>query len=629
MLRLVTFLFWLFIPSSLWAMEDTVIVLKTVPVNAFRTEEKTAGLRSEQIDSVSKVLRHFSNLSLLLAEQNLYLKSYGPSQLSALSLRGGSSYHTGLLWNGLNIIDPMTGNADMSLIRPFLFDRINIQYGGSSSVTGSGNLAGSLLLSNKHHFGKHLNIAAGGSYNTMENAVQNFSISAGTDKTSTIVKAFHENALNRYKFIQSGEQLVQQSAHSRQRGVTIDHARLIGSSAKLEALMWYQYADRMIAPGLHQRQNDANQKDEISRLALSYKRSGRTSVNIRSALTSDRIVYSDDMINTSNSKASSAIAEIDVKHQITNNHMIGVMGNQTFTFAETPDYNGKQRINRNWFNAYYNFISNDEKWNGSVSVRKEFTSIGDDPLTFTTGINHNGKYHSFRASVSKVHRNPTLNDLFWQPGGNKDLKAERGYSTEAGYRIDPGKYFFRDDSKQLTFDISVFGRRINEWIQWIPDGSFWSPHNIDQVFSRGIESVSTFAMARNKFSLSANVRTAYIISQREETRTANDPSLNKQLIYVPVYSSTGMLHLQYGKVGFRVTHLYNGYRYTATDHSSFLEPFQVINIDLTAALPLGKHTCSWSFSIQNLFNNDYSLVANRPQPRRYFETGIIIYLNNL
>ncbi len=45
------------------------------------------------------------------------------------------------------------------------------------------------------------------------------------------------------------------------------------------------------------------------------------------------------------------------------------------------------------------------------------------------------KYYFIRASFSKNSKIPTLNDMYWSPGGNPDLKNETGYSSEITWEM--------------------------------------------------------------------------------------------------------------------------------------------------------------------------------------------------
>lgn len=44
-----------------------------------------------------------------------------------------------------------------------------------------------------------------------------------------------------------------------------------------------------------------------------------------------------------------------------------------------------------------------------------------------------------KASVSRNYRFPTLNDLYFLPGGNPNLRNEHGFSYDAGVSFEVGK----------------------------------------------------------------------------------------------------------------------------------------------------------------------------------------------
>jgi hypothetical protein len=75
----------------------------------------------------------------------------------------------------------------------------------------------------------------------------------------------------------------------------------------------------------------------------------------------------------------------------------------------------------------------------------------------------------------------TLNELYYFPGGNTSLKPEQGWSQDAGYSLS-----FKSGPISLFHDVSVFNRNIHDWILWV-GGAIWTPHNISEVHSRGVE----------------------------------------------------------------------------------------------------------------------------------------------
>ena len=80
------------------------------------------------------------------------------------------------------------------------------------------------------------------------------------------------------------------------------------------------------------------------------------------------------------------------------------------------------------------------------------------PFTFSLGNNYKiFKWLTARASVSKVYRIPTMNDLYWTPGGNPNLLPESGYAQEGGLLIQ-----FQQRSTSFNSNLTLFNRNINK-----------------------------------------------------------------------------------------------------------------------------------------------------------------------
>lgn len=626
MCRFCLYLFLTFSPSAFYAqgLTDSIVTLKTVPVISFRSEEYLAGLKTESPDSLTRVFHQFSSMSSVLAENNFYIKNYGPGQLSVLSFRGGNAYHTGILWNGISIVDPMTGTGDLSLIKSCLFENISIRYGGSSSISGSGNLSGSILLSSKPTFNNGVDANIGVNYNSIGNLTTNGKISMSNEKASGTIRFFRENALNQYHYIKEGTEYIQTKASYLQYGLTSENSILTGEHSSLDLLFWYQYSDRNIPPTLYQPPNFAKQKDENIKLGLNWKRSGRTSYNIRTSFFADQLYYNDRSLTVaSDSKANTFLNEIEIRRLLDRHQQIGITINVTTIRARTIDYQGSRTLGRQWLNVFYLLSSTNEKWKFNISGRKEFSSLGDLPVTITTGVSRNIKSSLIRISYSKLHRNPTLNDLYWKPGGNRNLKAENGNSLEAGIDLQISDLLFKQNSThKLTLGGTFYSRTVNNWIEWTPIESLWTATNISQVWSRGIESSLMYRYSKNKFSTSIRIQSSYTLSTKEKSILVNDPSLHKQLIYVPVYSYELSWTIIYKKIALRVIENYSGTRYTTSDLSESLPSYFLTNIHLGYETKIYGRSITLITSWDNILNLDYSLVQNRPMPLRVFNFGI-------
>ena len=100
-----------------------------------------------------------------------------------------------------------------------------------------------------------------------------------------------------------------------------------------------------------------------------------------------------------------------------------------------------------------------------------------------------------KASVSRNYRFPTLNDLYFLPGGNTDLKNESGFQYEAGLSFAVGK----EGIYTLSGSASWYDQHIDDWILWLPTAKgFFSPVNIKKVHAYGVEAQADLAVVLAK-----------------------------------------------------------------------------------------------------------------------------------
>jgi iron complex outermembrane receptor protein len=223
---------------------------------------------------------------------------------------------------------------------------------------------------------------------------------------------------------------------------------------------------------------------------------------------------------------------------------------------------------------------------------------------------------TFSANLCRNYRAPTLNDLYFKPNGNPDLKPETDYATEAGLVYNYGrieKGFFIETT--LT---GYYSKIINE-ILWTPqtDGNY-KPANVSEVHARGIEAGLNIAWTLFKFTFSFNNTYNYCMSTNEVAASPDDNSVGKQLIYTP--ENTWSTSLLIKRSGFYGSYIFNytGLRYTSTDNSSYMPGYYLSNIILGKNFTLRKFILSLQLNLNNLFDLDYQSIAERPMPGRNF-----------
>ena len=223
-----------------------------------------------------------------------------------------------------------------------------------------------------------------------------------------------------------------------------------------------------------------------------------------------------------------------------------------------------------------------------------------------------------RASAARNYRYPTLNDLYFRPGGNKNLKPERGWTFDAGLETT-----LKGDARSLRASATVFDSRIDDWILWIgsPKLGIYTPINIRRVHSYGVETkLSAEAETSGGWRLLLDGNFAWTRSiNRGDPFSPADESVGKQLVYIPVYSAALTARVEWRR--WELTYKWNWYseRYTMSSNDlgvlGRVKPYFMSDLSLEKGLD-----CKWaSFSlkgcIHNLLNEEYESVLSRPMPR--------------
>lgn len=606
--------------------------LNEIEVTANRIDHFSSGIKSKSIDSTSMNQYQSTNLADLLENESpLFIKSYGLGSLATSSFRGGSATHTAVLWNGFNLNSPMNGQLDLSLIPNGFVNKVNIQYGGTSALWGSGAVGGTIHLGNEVKFNQGISVTAGSSFGSFANYQENIQVEVSKEKWISSIKLFNHTAKNDFPFYNAllfeSPRQIQTNAELKQHGLLAENYFRINDKQKINIRFWYQYTDRNIPPIMLQTANKTNQKDNTYRITSEWQKTEeKTTYLTRVAWFDENLIYSDygyDYQSLNHSQT--LIAEAEVKIKMQKKHLLNAGLNNTFSRAISDGYPYKPSQNRIAAFASYSFNSTNDKFHSTLSARQEIMGNRLIPFIYSLGSDYTvRKWLSAKASVSKVYRVPTFNDLYWIPVGNPDLLPESGFTEEAGLLI---KLSSVCKKINFSFEPTVFNRNMNNWILWLPGQSYWSPQNIMKVWSRGMETHSELKVKKDKLLFKINVISNYVVSTNEIPKTENDASVGKQLIYVPIYSGHGKLSIAYKKLTLSYTQNYTGYRYTSTDNVEYLEPYTLVNIYGSYKIKFSKYVLNVFVRANNIFNKRYQVLLNRAMPLINYQAGISIQFN--
>jgi iron complex outermembrane receptor protein len=254
---------------------------------------------------------------------------------------------------------------------------------------------------------------------------------------------------------------------------------------------------------------------------------------------------------------------------------------------------------------------------------KEWTPI--IPALFVDGVVSRAGNIVAKASISRNYRFPTLNDLYFLPGGNPDLRSESGWTYDLGVSFAVG----RDGLYSLSGSATWFESYISDWIIWLPTPKgFFSPDNIKDVHAYGIETKADLDITLAKdWHLGINGTFSWTPSVNiGEPRTPADKSVGKQLPYVPELSSSVTGLVTWRKWSFLYKWCYYSVRYTMSSNdislSGKLPPYFMSNISLERVISLRWADISLKGTVNNLFNEEYLSVLSRPMPGINFEVFV-------
>ncbi|MFM9056606.1 MAG: TonB-dependent receptor [Bacteroidota bacterium] len=615
-------LFQLLFPMALFAQG---IALPELEVKGRRTLFVQT-LNEQVADTGSWVLLSTRSLAdLLEREPGMALRSYGAGGSSLLSLRGSTPAQTRISWNGLSLNSPMLGVCDLSLIPAFLSGPVHIQYGGIGSSSGDGAIGGHIRIEESIDDSLPTEtgiLALGGSFGEQQLGV---SFQSATGRLSLRTRVYGNKSDNDFEYIRpGGEQIRQTHAMFEQVGLT-QSLRYRTGSGKIGVDIWHVETEReipahMLAVSSLQEQDDRNSRASAFWLLESDRGYFRLSIGV----SHDRIHYSDPSVLLDDRSTSLQIqtdAEGSVRLSAATSVQLQALWSRAS--AETDYY--PETCVQDWFSAAGKFRWTHHKLTTVFGIRQAwFEGKAVPVLPSLESILALSQHIKFSLEAARVFRLPTLNDRFWIPGGNPDLKPEQGYSVTAGFSM--SKQFGNWSS---TTRLAVFSSEINNAIVWLPnEQAFYAAVNMHQIGSKGLELDFRMNRSWKKWNLSLAAAPSLTRTEVKQTSEAFAYMVNRQLVYTPKLLYRFEAELSYRSIGLRALHRYTGYRYTTEDHAHFLEPFSLTDIFLNWKMLRGKYKgVTLNVGVRNLFDEAYQVMAWRAMPGRSWQAGIYFPLS--
>jgi outer membrane cobalamin receptor len=594
----------LLICASLFSQNNSINKLEEIVLKGSFSPSLNSGYTIEIIkDSVLK--NNFQSLGNLLQDQvNLYFKQNGNGMVSSISLRGTNASQTGVFWNGIAINSSLNGQIDFNTLGANSFDEVEIRRGGGSVLLGSGAIGGAINLSDRVVFKKKqsANLYLGlGSYQTfstqfngiISNENMYAKISLGASKSENDYPYFNSDLRN-----ENGEY--------QNYNINGTFAHAINEKNRIILNTSFFDNDRNTSRTLTAPSNSKLLNTDFRNL-IEWKYLGnRFSSSLKFAYLYEKFtfIFDKEATNSSIGKSNNLIGKYDLTYYL--NNKIFFSSGIEFENAKA-DGDNITNVTQNDFTAYVLFNHQPiKRLNYSLSLRKGASSIFDIPFIYALDAKYDLLNNlKIKTAFSTNYRIPTFNDLYWEPGGNIDLRSEESKSAEVGLE------FF---DEHFNLNVTSYYIKSKDLIQWRPiSGTFWQPQNIQDVSNYGIEFSGSVQKKFNRQTFRLKIFYDY-------TRSI-DGATNNDLIYVPNHKANTWINYMFKNWNFAYNLQFTGKVYITTSNSQSLDSYLLSNIHISRSF-FENNNLLVVFKINNLFDENYQSVAFRPMPNRNFTLNI-------
>ncbi len=545
---------------------------------------------------------------LLQHNSGIYFRENGFGMTSSASFRGTTAQQTEVLWNGISVNSKFLGQTDFNAISTQTYNNVLVKPGGASVIYGSGAIGGTIHLNQILKFNQPLTheIRMGyGSFNTTNGL---YNLKWGKRKWATELGYGFNTSENNFKW--------DSPAFKNENGQYYNHTFSFNTAFrpnnKNEITLFSQgYKDQRHFSLFSSNQTKTKYQNKNTRVLLQWnRRDPKLNHNLSLAFLNEEFRYFENIKSSQYTRGiiNSYVAKYTAKYQV--NKKISINGLVDFnndkaigkrTGIKKPTQNKIQLAGL--FSHSVNDILLYE-----LGLKKVFVQDFTSPLLFSVGLRiKENDFSATKINFSKNYRQPSFNDLYWQPGGNTNLKAESALQGELIQEL---------NFKSLQLSITGFYYDIRDMIRWVPtENQFWKPLNTDYVTSYGTDLTVSFQKSWNHQQLLLTGNYAFTQSKNKKT--------GKQLPYIPNNKGSFNVSYSFWRLNTFLQSIYVGSVFTQSDNRNQLGDYAVLNWGLRYSNPK-KIQWEIGFNINNITNTRYEVVEYYPMPPLHYKINFNI-----
>ncbi|BFN38241.1 TonB-dependent receptor plug domain-containing protein [Fidelibacter multiformis] len=251
----------------------------------------------------------------------------------------------------------------------------------------------------------------------------------------------------------------------------------------------------------------------------------------------------------------------------------------------------------------------------SIALRYDATSDFENALSPRLSLSavHQGVLNlSLVSHIAKSYKAPSFNDLYWPRDafavGNPNLMPEDGFNYDIGLTA---------GLKGLSVSANYFRNEIDNLILWAQDpfmDNLWTPKNISETSTQGVETSGTLDLFNNSLVLNAEYTYMKALDK------GPDPNRhNKYITYRPKNKLDLTSTIRFKGLEWNFMVHYVGLRYTNPANTLWLPQVTTYDTNISYRFPLLKIQWASTLEVTNLMDENYMKVRGTAEPGRMYK----------
>ncbi|SZD74020.1 Outer membrane cobalamin translocator [Candidatus Ornithobacterium hominis] len=559
-------------------------------------------------DSVKSQSIGISLTEILREQTPIFFKESGAGMVSSVSFRGTTAQQTAVLWNGLNINSQLLGQTDFNAVSWATADDLQVEYGSGGIMNGSGAIGGTVSLSNRPKFGKKNTQKLSLGYGSYQHLLLDYSHLMANENSYFEVKYSREQSKNDYKI--SSKNYENLNADFWKNDMGVNFGFLFNNQHKILFFNEF-YNDKRNFSLIISTENKSRYFNYNQRHLLRYEfQQKKLKITPEIGFLKENYTYYPNIKKTENSGNGVGSLITNLQINLKPLKKIDLKWKNGWIYRESlPDENAsmKQSFRREFQTSFNGFFKPYKNLQLELGARKEWVTHFESPFLYSSVINFQAlKNFELKLKAASSFRAPSFNDLYFEPGGNTDLKPEYSKSYELSSGI---------DFRYLKLGFNLFHQNIRDMIRWMPaDKGYWKAFNVDRVRIKGLEANAEAEF--NLFKIKTKAKMFFSYTDAKEVKT------KLSLMYVPPIQAGLNFVFQYQKFSLGWNNRYTDDVYFSLGKEENARVKEYLLSDVMLKYTFLNNKLDVAFRINNIYNKIYQTILNRYQPQRNFNIKI-------